>query len=835
MCKMIPFLQSTSILVCSFTIATIAIDRLIRITRNYQRSTYQVLFEKTHRWLIAIETLVIWVLSLLFSLPVAYYQTLFRVSFEGSVNFIKCIENWPNETAKGYYALFIMVTQFFMPTIVLIVTHMIIGHRLNCNLSGLTEASSVNMSSCTVLASNVTKVDVTGDPVHTVHAGERSSISVSLDKSTSISNINPCYSRYFNSSGVEDSGSRKNSVSKQERCASRCAQHPVNISDDATLTSGLLRCPSGSNAVEDTSPLMASEIINWSSTVPSEEEVEVEEEEMNDKEVQQCQVQRKDSERYIELNVNRDKQMKLRRLSTSSVGKITIDTREALSSCASDRVLHDTQSNHSTGRECEISIECEDAKSNAQETDTVVVLNEIDYSVSEVSDVVLEDAVIRSTSMPYIRKVECISCNETCKRRASSFFANRLLRVSRISPSSSVNTEPGVYESSSTSSNVFQARKSKWKSEMDQVKELDNACVPSNSCRLSKLTGIDLSKIDDHHHPHHQHHHEYHCPSHLQSVESAVTHQSGYHHQAAGQVIREMPHELPDNQLIRHSSANKSTGASNVCGDSSNLSTRRETRASVGGTSTTYTSSLHQSRQDKVNDRVKGDKFVQETVPRKAKFRSARFPGRVKTVKLSTSRLCNVNTDSLPTSNTVTGGGGGGGGGESLFSRERMIPSPAFLSRDSPSCATRISDERGILMREIRRNRQVTCVLLSISACFTLTWLPWNVFNVYLDFNVDTSLTIDQIYLIQAICHLIAMITIPSNAFWYGWSNPLIRSEGLRFLSSMAHLIRVKCIRFCSNFSSSSSSSSSSTSSSRSNGTRGAVASNIRISNSLTC
>lgn len=97
-----------------------------------------------------------------------------------------------------------------------------------------------------------------------------------------------------------------------------------------------------------------------------------------------------------------------------------------------------------------------------------------------------------------------------------------------------------------------------------------------------------------------------------------------------------------------------------------------------------------------------------------------------------------------------------------------------------------LNNHANYYMREISRNRQVTKTLVYIILCFIITWLPWNLFNIFLDFKPDPKMSISDIYLVLAICHLIAMTTIPLNAFWYGWANPNIRVEALKFLEKLS-------------------------------------------------
>ena len=151
MCKLIPFLQSVSIIVCSATIAMIAIDRLIRVTKNISTNSYHAMFARTHWIMISLETACIWIFALVTSSPIAFYQFLITMSVKSSTIFSKCMEIWPQESYKGMYAITNMMIQFFLPTFILIYSNIMIKRHLEGNLSGLdTSVVSKSMKSTRV-------------------------------------------------------------------------------------------------------------------------------------------------------------------------------------------------------------------------------------------------------------------------------------------------------------------------------------------------------------------------------------------------------------------------------------------------------------------------------------------------------------------------------------------------------------------------------------------------------------------------------------------------------------------------------------------------------------
>lgn len=79
--------------------------------------------------------------------------------------------------------------------------------------------------------------------------------------------------------------------------------------------------------------------------------------------------------------------------------------------------------------------------------------------------------------------------------------------------------------------------------------------------------------------------------------------------------------------------------------------------------------------------------------------------------------------------------------------------------------------------KELRRNNRITIFLLTLTAMFGLSWLPWNFFNVYVDYNPDINLSPSDLYLLLAVCHLIAMSSATTNAIFYGFLHTAIRDE----------------------------------------------------------
>lgn len=137
LCKLIPFLQSVSMIACSATISMIAIDRAIRVTKNISSYSYHVLYARTHWIMIATETALIWIFAILISLPIAFFQILLSVSIHNTLIFRRCVEFWPNAPSKQIYSIGNAMIQFLLPTIILITANIKIKNHLSANLSGL--------------------------------------------------------------------------------------------------------------------------------------------------------------------------------------------------------------------------------------------------------------------------------------------------------------------------------------------------------------------------------------------------------------------------------------------------------------------------------------------------------------------------------------------------------------------------------------------------------------------------------------------------------------------------------------------------------------------------
>lgn len=118
-----------------------------------------------------------------------------------------------------------------------------------------------------------------------------------------------------------------------------------------------------------------------------------------------------------------------------------------------------------------------------------------------------------------------------------------------------------------------------------------------------------------------------------------------------------------------------------------------------------------------------------------------------------------------------------------IVSQETASRPPSASTIKSHPCP--MDRDHSQIMRAIRRNRRATMALLNVTILFAVSWLPWNAFNLWLDFADVKSVKLDSrtLYLIFSICHLIAMTSATSNSIMYGWLNTNIRKE----LNNLAH------------------------------------------------
>ncbi|XP_067136649.1 neuropeptide F receptor-like [Centruroides vittatus] len=129
MCKLVPFVQGSTVFVSAATVTAIALDRhYVIVNQNPNRC-------KENKKYISLYTGAMWIISLILSLPICLSQTIKSVGLPGILVYEKCIEQWAWPHGKGLYTLMIMTVQLVIPATVLAVMHFRIKAHLNMSIA----------------------------------------------------------------------------------------------------------------------------------------------------------------------------------------------------------------------------------------------------------------------------------------------------------------------------------------------------------------------------------------------------------------------------------------------------------------------------------------------------------------------------------------------------------------------------------------------------------------------------------------------------------------------------------------------------------------------------
>nr|XP_053639900.1 neuropeptide Y receptor type 6-like [Cherax quadricarinatus]XP_053639902.1 neuropeptide Y receptor type 6-like [Cherax quadricarinatus]XP_053639903.1 neuropeptide Y receptor type 6-like [Cherax quadricarinatus]XP_053639904.1 neuropeptide Y receptor type 6-like [Cherax quadricarinatus] len=114
-CKLVPVLQCTNILVSTATIVAIAADRYLTIV-CVKRS-------KDPRAYIPWSVAAIWLVSLVFPLPLFAYYFVKKVQIKDYLLYEKCMESWSSPVVKYTWNITLIVMQYIIPILVLSFVH----------------------------------------------------------------------------------------------------------------------------------------------------------------------------------------------------------------------------------------------------------------------------------------------------------------------------------------------------------------------------------------------------------------------------------------------------------------------------------------------------------------------------------------------------------------------------------------------------------------------------------------------------------------------------------------------------------------------------------------
>ncbi|MCL4160416.1 UNVERIFIED_CONTAM: hypothetical protein GTU68_041232 [Idotea baltica] len=124
-CKLIPALQCTNILVSTATIVAIAADRYRTIVRGNRRFGSQT----NVPW----SVILIWVISLGFTCPLFIYYYVERVTLRGIFIYDTCRDNWQPPNIKAFWTICLLLMQYVIPILVLGFVHVKIRNFLREN------------------------------------------------------------------------------------------------------------------------------------------------------------------------------------------------------------------------------------------------------------------------------------------------------------------------------------------------------------------------------------------------------------------------------------------------------------------------------------------------------------------------------------------------------------------------------------------------------------------------------------------------------------------------------------------------------------------------------
>ncbi|VVC26228.1 Neuropeptide Y receptor family,G protein-coupled receptor, rhodopsin-like,GPCR, rhodopsin-like, 7TM [Cinara cedri] len=123
-CKLVPLLQGTNIMVSVGTITVIAIDRYWAIVRGSAQNERRTVY-------VSIAT--VWFLAVLTATPVAYYQVVEPLTLNQVFLYESCREKWPSTDIKVTYNVALVLIQAVLPATVLLVVHIRIAAYLHAH------------------------------------------------------------------------------------------------------------------------------------------------------------------------------------------------------------------------------------------------------------------------------------------------------------------------------------------------------------------------------------------------------------------------------------------------------------------------------------------------------------------------------------------------------------------------------------------------------------------------------------------------------------------------------------------------------------------------------
>ncbi|XP_035670111.1 neuropeptide FF receptor 2-like [Branchiostoma floridae] len=125
MCRLVPFMQTTSVIASVFTLLAIAVDRFYAVVLPTKPKL------SVSQMVKAVTT--IWVFALSVSLPLIIFKHDTEYPDpEGDVIFLVhyCDEQWPAGDVSKYYSLSLFILSYLVPLGIILVLYVLIGHRI---------------------------------------------------------------------------------------------------------------------------------------------------------------------------------------------------------------------------------------------------------------------------------------------------------------------------------------------------------------------------------------------------------------------------------------------------------------------------------------------------------------------------------------------------------------------------------------------------------------------------------------------------------------------------------------------------------------------------------
>ncbi|XP_067008058.2 neuropeptide F receptor [Anabrus simplex] len=134
LCKLVPMLQGTNIMVSIGTITVIALDRYFTIVRRSREDA------SSNRRRVVLSIALVWLLSAIAASPMCFFQVVEPVTLpielavsSRVVLYEACIEHWPSRTAQLMYTVFVLLLQSVLPAIVVGTVHARIAAYLHAH------------------------------------------------------------------------------------------------------------------------------------------------------------------------------------------------------------------------------------------------------------------------------------------------------------------------------------------------------------------------------------------------------------------------------------------------------------------------------------------------------------------------------------------------------------------------------------------------------------------------------------------------------------------------------------------------------------------------------